>query len=179
MKSSKSHSNLPATGKRVVTQRQRPGLKLAHLVAYNGQAKPSERHMRAFGVIDKSPGVSCGKAADRKNIQVIAFAIIDAGHPIGANEFMILRVLQNLSIRCRVAELRRELCYLEGKGIIRIEREPLAPWRARLVGPATGIAEGDAYTAAKMLAEVQHGTRPRPVGKAVRADSRRSKRVSR
>ena len=179
MKSSKSHSKLPATGKRVVTQRQRPALKLTHLVAYNGKAKPIERHMRAFGVIDNSPGVSGGEAADRKNIQVIAFAIIDAGHPIGANEFIILRVLQNLSIRCRVAELRRELCYLEGKGIIRIEREPLAPWRVRLVGPATGIAEGDAHTTTRAVAETPRAASPRSAGKAVRADSRRSKRVSR
>lgn len=179
MKSSKSHSNLPATGKRVVTQRQRPALKLAHLVAYKGQAKPIERHMRAFGVIDKSPGVSGGEVADRKNIQVIAFAIIDAGHPIGANESMILSVLHNLSIRCSKAKLRSELCDLEEKGIIRLDREPLTPWRVRLVGPATGIAEGDAHTTTRVLAETPHAARARSAGKAVRADSRRSKRVSR
>ena len=117
--------------------------------------------------------------ARRKDIRVIAFAAIDAGHPIGANESLILGVLRNVAIACSESELRRELCYLEDKGIIRLDRLDSAPWLARLVGPATGIAEGDAGTAARMLAKVQRGARPKSTGKAARADSRRSKRVSR
>ncbi len=117
--------------------------------------------------------------ARRKDIRVIAFAAIDAGHPIGANESLILRVLGNVAIACSESELRRELCYLEDKGIIRLDRLDGAPWLARLVGPATGIAEGNVYTAARMLAKVQHDARPRPAGKAASVDSRRSKRVSR
>jgi hypothetical protein len=118
--------------------------------------------------------------AQRKDIELIAFAVIDAGHPIGANESLILSVLRNLSIKCSESELRRALCCIEDKGIIRLARVDGAPWTARrLAGPATGIAGGDVHTAARTVAEAPPGARPRPAGKAVRADSRRSKRVSR
>lgn len=171
MKPSKSHRNLPATGKRIFGQRQPPASEFAHLVAL-GRSKPLDRLLAL--------GRSRSKAIDLTwRVQVIAFAVIDAGHPIGANESMILSVLHNLSIRCSKAELRSELCDLEEKGIIRLERLDGAPWLARLVGPATGIAEGDGHTAARTAAETPDATKPRPVGKVPRADSRGAKRVSR
>ena len=94
-----------------------------------------------------------GKAVDCNDIQVIAFAIIDSGHPIGANEALILRILQNLGIQCSETELRRELCYLEDKGVIRLDRVDGALWLVRLVGPATGITLGDAKIAVRPVAE--------------------------
>ena len=117
--------------------------------------------------------------ARRTDIQIIAFAAIDAGHPIGVNDSLILSVLGNVAVPCSESELRRELCYLEDKGVIRLHRVDGAPWLARLVGPATGIAEGDGHTAARSVAETPDGTKPRPAGKVARADSRRSKRVCR
>lgn len=170
MKPSKSHRNLRATGERIVTQRQPPASELARLVAL-GRSKPLDRLM----ALGRSNAIEL-----TWRVQVIAFAVIDAGHPIGANESMILNVLHNLSIRCSKAELRSELCDLEEKGIIRLARLGGAPWLARLVGPATGIvAEGGAHATTRAVAETPHAARPRSAGKAVRADSRRSKRVSR
>ena len=79
--------------------------------------------------------------ARRTDIQIIAFAAIDAGHPIGVNESLILSVLGNVAVPCSEPELRRELCYLEEKGIIHLDRlDGSGRWRARLVGPATGIS---------------------------------------
>jgi hypothetical protein len=123
---------------------------------------------------------STGPHARRKDIQIIAFAVIDAGHPIGADESMILSVLRNVAIQCSETELRRELCYLEDKGIIYLDRlDGLGRWRARLAGLATGIAEGDTHIAARSVDEAPHGAMPHPAGKVARTDSRRSKRVSR
>lgn len=114
----------------------------------------------------------------RKDIQIIAFAAINAGHPFGANEALILSVIRDVGLRCSEAELRRELGFLEDKGVIRLYRVDGAPWLARLVGPAIGISGDDANTAAKTVGASPDGTRPARAVKAARGDSRRSKRVS-
>ena len=117
--------------------------------------------------------------ARRKDIRIVAFAATDAGHPFGVSESVILSVLGNIGIQCSAAELRRELCYLDEKGIIRLHRLEGAPWMAQLVGPATGIAEHGSHAAASTFTETaDSATRRRPAGKAARGDSRRSKRVS-
>ena len=181
MKPSKSHRNLPPGRERVTKQRQPRASMPARQAGAGGKAADRAGPNR---VQASPPGkkfhmsINTMRRERRKAIRAIAFAAIESSRPIAIWETTILSVLRGVPIQCRETELRRELCYLEDKGIIRLDRVDGAPWMARIVGPATGFAAGDPHIAARTVDEAPHGARPHPAGKVARADSRRPKRVS-
>lgn len=158
MKASKSRRNLSPPRGRVATQRQPRASMPARLPGTGGDA-----WTRAW----------------RKAIRAVAFAAVDSSRPIGIFESLILCVLQGVPIQCSETELRRELCYLEKKGVIRIDRVDGAPWMARIAGPATDADRGDVHVDARTVAETPLRARRRPAGKVGRPSSRRSTRVPR
>lgn len=119
MKPSKSRRNLSPARERVATQRRPRASIPARLPGTGGDAWTRAR---------------------RKSIRAVAFAAVDTSHPIGIFESLILAVLQGVPIQCSETELHRELCYLEKKGVIRLDRADGALWMASLAGPATGVA---------------------------------------
>jgi hypothetical protein len=67
--------------------------------------------------------------------------IIDAGRPIGVNESIIRRVLAETSLPFSKAELRRELDYIRGLGLVEIDGD----WFAKATVAGVAVVE---YTAA-------------------------------
>lgn len=112
MKPSKSRRNLSPAREQVATQRRPRASIPARLPGTGGDAWTRAR---------------------RKAIRAVVFAAVDASRPIGIFESLILAVLQGVLMQCSETELRRELCYLEKKGVIRLDRVGGAPW---LVGTA-------------------------------------------
>jgi len=178
----RTHRNCPPARERVATQRQPRASIVARLPGAGRKAadRAGPNRVQASPPGKKSHmSNSTRPRGRRKEIQIIVFAVIDSARPIGVYEPLILSVLRDVSIQCSESQLRRELCYLEEAGVIRLDRVDDAPWRASLAGRATGIAEGDTVSTFWLTFADKFGAMRRPAGKVARADSRRSKRVSR
>ncbi|MDO8414140.1 MAG: hypothetical protein Q7S51_10175 [Gallionellaceae bacterium] len=69
---------------------------------------------------------------------------LNNARPIGAAEELVLSVVQAISPDATQIEVRRELDYLEERGLVKIQREPSGHWRAELTRWGVDLAE---YTA--------------------------------
>jgi hypothetical protein len=70
--------------------------------------------------------------------------ILDAGRPIGVNEDLITRVLNEVELPITIQGVRRELTYLRDLGLIKIEGEESMTWSAKLTAGGVDLVE---YTA--------------------------------
>lgn len=69
---------------------------------------------------------------------------LNNARPIGAAEELILSVVQAISPDATPVEVRRELSYLEGRGLVKIEDAHTGHWFAELTHIGVDLAE---YTA--------------------------------
>lgn len=68
--------------------------------------------------------------------------ILDSGRPMPVSEIIVLRALNDASLRLSPAELRRELDYLENRKLVELigkDREPV--WSAELTGLGVDVVE--------------------------------------
>jgi hypothetical protein len=77
-------------------------------------------------------------------IRWIALTACEKGRPYPVAEPLILSIMQSVPVECTALELRRELGYLEDRGLVRLNKLEGAPWTAKLT--RTGVDVVD-YTA--------------------------------
>jgi len=66
---------------------------------------------------------------------------LNNARPIGAAEELILSVVQAISPDATPVEVRRELDYLEERGLVHIDRAPTGHWAADLTRHGVDLAE--------------------------------------
>ncbi len=66
---------------------------------------------------------------------------LDAGRPVAISETIIHRTLVDINLQLNPHGLRRELSYLEGKGLIRILQRDEPTWIAELTPEGIDVAE--------------------------------------
>ena len=67
--------------------------------------------------------------------------VLDAGRPIAVSAAIVLRVLADVRLPLGPGDLRRELHYLKGLGLVEIEEEESETWYARLSAPGVDVVE--------------------------------------
>ena len=67
--------------------------------------------------------------------------VLDAGRPIGVNEAIVWRVLHDVKLGLSQMQIRRELKYLQGLGLVDIEGEDSETWSANLTARGVNIVE--------------------------------------
>jgi hypothetical protein len=67
--------------------------------------------------------------------------ILDAGRPIGVNEDLITRVLNEVELPITIQGVRRELTYLRDLDLIKIDGEESLTWSAKLTAAGVDIVE--------------------------------------
>ena len=80
----------------------------------------------------------------REHVRWLVLLTLDHARPIGANEGLILSTIQTVPIQLTALELRRELDYLAGKGLIELRGRDTASWHAKLSSAGVDVVE---YTA--------------------------------
>lgn len=84
--------------------------------------------------------VDFGKT-ERETIRWIALDAIQHGRPYPVAEPLILGAIQGVPVRCTALELRRELDYLENRGLVQIKRLEGAPWAVELTRAGVDVVE--------------------------------------
>ncbi len=79
--------------------------------------------------------------ARRESIRWLALVAINAGRPELVAEGLILSAVQSVPVQCTALELRRELDYLEDRGLIKTARHEGAPWTAELTHRGVDFVE--------------------------------------
>jgi len=82
--------------------------------------------------------------ARREQIRWIVLDALNHGRPYPVAEPLILGAIQGVPVQCSALDLRRELGYLEGRGLIEVKRLEGAPWTAELTRTGVDVVE---YTA--------------------------------
>ena len=77
----------------------------------------------------------------REQVRWVLLLALNNARPMGAAEAMLLTVVQSVYPDATALEIRRELSYLEGRRLVKIERSPSGPWRADLTRLGVDIAE--------------------------------------
>lgn len=76
----------------------------------------------------------------RETVRWLILLTLNQARPVGAGEGLILSTLQAVHEQMTQHELRRELQYLEGRDLVRVDRS--APqWRAELTRHGVDVAE--------------------------------------
>jgi uncharacterized protein DUF727 len=70
--------------------------------------------------------------------------ILNAGRPIGVNETIIRRVLDDVKIALSQTQVRRELEYLRDLGLINVEDQETETWSAKLSAKGVDVVEYNA-----------------------------------
>ena len=79
---------------------------------------------------------------------------VDRGMTLGATDRMILAVLRGAWPETDVIWIREQLTWLEQRGLVKVHRSHLEPWRALMT------ADGDSYYRYQTLDEIEGITRP-------------------
>jgi hypothetical protein len=82
--------------------------------------------------------------ARREQIRWIVLDALNHGRPYAVAEPLVLSAIQGVPIQCTALDLRRELGYLEDRGLVELNKLEGAPWTAKLT--RTGVDVVD-YTA--------------------------------
>ena len=83
--------------------------------------------------------------AQREQIRWTVLDALNHGRPYPVAETLILSAIQGVPIRCTALDLRRELAYLEERGLLKTKQLEGAPWTAQLTRDGVDVVE---YTAA-------------------------------
>ncbi len=79
--------------------------------------------------------------ARREQIRWIVLDALNHGRPYEVAEPLILSAIQGVPIQCTALDLRRELDYLEERGLIEMKRLEGAPWTAVLTRAGVDVVE--------------------------------------
>ena len=78
----------------------------------------------------------------RQRTRWLILVALNSARPIGTSEGIVLSAVQGASPSATQLEIRRELQYLEDRGLVEIEGKGLRPeWHARLTHHGIDIAE--------------------------------------
>lgn len=70
--------------------------------------------------------------ARREQIRWLILLAVNAGRPQPVAEPLILGAIQGVPVQCTALELRRELDYLDDRGLVELVQHEGAPWTAEL-----------------------------------------------
>jgi len=79
--------------------------------------------------------------ARREQIRWIVLDALNHGRPYEVAEPLILSAIQGVPIQCTALDLRRELDYLKGRGLLEIKQLEGAPWTAQLTRTGVDVIE--------------------------------------
>ncbi len=79
--------------------------------------------------------------AQREEARWRILRALDAGRPIGVSETIILRLLQDIKLGLTAHGLRRELSYLEDRGLLQVEGRQGPTWTAELTRLGVDVVE--------------------------------------
>jgi hypothetical protein len=79
--------------------------------------------------------------ARREQIRWIVLDALNHGRPYEVAEPLILSAIQGVPVQCTAMELRREIDYLEERGLIEVRKLEGASWLARLTRHGVDIVE--------------------------------------
>ena len=83
--------------------------------------------------------------ARREALRWLILLTLNNARPLGAMEGLVLSVVQSEYPDATPLELRRELDYLHGRELVRLQKRPDARWHAELTRHGVDVAE---YTVA-------------------------------
>ena len=79
--------------------------------------------------------------ARRETMRWYILVALNAGRPNPVAEGIALTTLQAIPIQCTLIELRRELDYLEARGLVELHRMDIAPWSAEVTRAGVDVVE--------------------------------------
>ena len=77
----------------------------------------------------------------REHVRWLILLTLDHARPIGAGESLILSTIQTVPMQLTMIQLRRELDYLAGRGLIEINGRDTARWHAKLTSAGVDVVE--------------------------------------
>ncbi|MGO1000850.1 hypothetical protein [Lysobacter sp. CA196] len=77
----------------------------------------------------------------REGLRWLILSVLDRGRPVGAPEEMIFDIARDMYSDTSQMEVRRELDYLEDRGLVEIERKPIGRWHAALTHQGVDCVE--------------------------------------
>lgn len=77
----------------------------------------------------------------REAIRWLILLTLNNARPVGAFESLVLSVAQSEYPDATALELRRELDYLHGRELVRVDKQPSGKWRAELTRHGVDVAE--------------------------------------
>lgn len=80
----------------------------------------------------------------REQLRWLTLETLNAARPIGANEGLILNVVNEVQGGVTILEMRRELDYLEARELVKVTGKDTAMWQAELTRHGIDVVE---YTA--------------------------------
>ncbi len=80
--------------------------------------------------------------AGREYLRWQILAVLNSGRPVGADEGMVLAIVQSIPCPVTQREVRRELDYLADRGLVTIDGKGLRPlWHAKLTHTGIDVVE--------------------------------------
>ena len=77
----------------------------------------------------------------REGVRWLILLTLNNARPVGAFESLVLSVAQSEYPDATALELRRELDYLHGRELVRVDKQPSGKWRAELTRHGVDVAE--------------------------------------
>lgn len=77
----------------------------------------------------------------REQLRWLILATLDAARPIGANEHLVLSTVREVLPDVTTLALRRELDYLEERGLAKLARKDTPTWTAELTRDGVDLVE--------------------------------------
>lgn len=77
----------------------------------------------------------------REQTRWLILATLNAARPIGANEHLILQTIADVPLPVSHRELRREMAYLEERGLVKISNHQTGIWFAELTRDGIDVVE--------------------------------------
>jgi len=77
----------------------------------------------------------------RESLRWIIILSLNNARPVGAYEGVVLSIAQSEYPDATPLELRRELDYLAGRELVKLDKEPGGRWHAALTRTGTDVAE--------------------------------------
>ena len=77
----------------------------------------------------------------RESIRWQILLTLNNARPIGAYEELVMTVIRSTYPDATPLELRRELDYLHGRELVRVDKQPSGKWRAELTRHGVDVAE--------------------------------------
>lgn len=79
--------------------------------------------------------------AARETLRWLIITALNAGRPIGASETLILSAAQPVMRETTQRDIRRELEYLEDRGLVELDGKHTGAWHAKLTHHGIDVAE--------------------------------------